>query len=231
MSITKELYQLQEVDLELESNEQALRQKVSQLGESQEVRRVQSELSSQRQHLEELKRQQHSAEWEIDDLTNKITTLEQKLYDGSIRNPKELTNLHHEVAGLKVRRDQLEDKALEIMDQVELAEAGVATISSELKRLETEWHRQQQRLSIDIEQLKTTLSDLEHKRRLMLTKLDPQIVDFYEGLRRQKGAAVAKVDQGMCRGCRISLPIIELQRARSGSLVQCGSCGRILFLA
>lgn len=231
MSISKELYQLQEVDLEIESNEQALKQKVSQLGESQEVRRVQSELSSQRQHLEELKRQQHSAEWEIDDLTNKITTLEQKLYDGSIRNPKELTNLHHEVAGLKVRRDQLEDKALEIMDQVELAEAGVATISSELKRLETEWHRQQQRLSIDIEHLKTTLSDLEHKRRLMLTKLDPQIVDFYEGLRRQKGAAVAKVDQGMCRGCRISLPIIELQRARSGSLVQCGSCGRILFLA
>ncbi len=231
MSITKELFQLQEVDLELESNEQTLRQKVSQLGESQEVRRVQSELSSQRQHLEELKRQQHSAEWEIDDLTNKITTLEQKLYDGSIRNPKELTNLHHEVAGLKVRRDQLEDKALEIMDQVELAEAGVATISSELKRLETEWHRQQQRLSIDIEQLRTTLSDLEHKRRLMLTKLDPQIVDLYEGLRRQKGTAVAKVDQGMCRGCRISLPIIELQRARSGSLVQCGSCGRILFLA
>ena len=231
MNVTKQLYQLQEVDRELETNEQALKQKTSQLGESREVIRVQTELSSQRQHLEELKRQQHSAEWEIDDLTNKITALEQKLYDGSIRNSKELTNLQHEVDGLKARRDQLEDEALGIMDQVELAEAGVANMSSELKGLEVEWHHQQQHLSTDIEQLKTTLADLEHKRRLMLTKIDLRIVNFYEELKRQKGTAVAKVDQGMCRGCQILLPAIKLQQARSGSLAQCSSCGRILFLA
>jgi len=231
MSVAKQLYQLQEVDLELESNEQSLKQKASQLGESPEVVRVRIELSSQRQHLEELKRQQLSAEWEIDDLTSKITTLEQKLYGGSISNPKELTNLQHEIDGLKVRRDQLEDKALEIIDQVELAEVRVVTVSDELKRLEAEWRHQQQSLTIDIEQLKATLSDLEQKRRLILVNIDPHVVNLYQELRRQKGTAVAKVDQGMCRGCQISLPTSELQQARSGNLVRCSSCGRILFLA
>ena len=231
MSVTKQLYQLQEVDLELESNEQALEQKTSQLGESQEVVRVRTELSSQRQHLEELKRQQHSAEWEIDDLTNKIASLEQKLYDGRIKNPKELTNLQHEVGGLKTRRDQLEDKVLEIMDRVELAEASGATISNELKSLEAKWRRQQQHLTIDIEQLKIILTDLEQKHQLILAEVDSHMVNLYQELKRQRGTAVAKVDQGMCRGCRISLPTSELQRARSGSLVRCGSCGRILFLA
>ncbi len=231
MSVTKQLYQLQEVDLELESNEQALEQKTSQLGESQEVVRVRTELSSQRQHLEELKRQQHSAEWEIDDLTNKIASLEQKLYDGRIKNPKELTNLQHEVGGLKTRRDQLEDKVLEIMDRVELAEASVTTISNELKSLEAKWRRQQQHLTIDIEQLKIILTDLEQKHQLILAEVDSHMVNLYQELKRQRGTAVAKVDQGMCRGCRISLPTSELQRARSGSLVRCGSCGRILFLA
>ena len=231
MSIAKQLYQLQEIDLELESNEQARKQKVSQLGESLEVVSTRAELSSQRQHLEELKHQQLSAEWEIDDLTSKITTLEQKLYGGSIGNPKELASLQHEVEGLKARRNQLEDKALEIMEQVELAKARVNNISGELKRLEAEWQREQEHLTIDIEQLKTTLSDLEHKRRLMLAKIDPQIVNFYQELKRQKGTAVAKVDQGKCRGCQIALPTIEWQKARSGNLVQCSSCGRILFLA
>jgi len=231
MSVAKQLYQLQEVDLELESNEQALNQKTSQLGESPEVVKTRTELSSQRQHLEELKHQQLSAEWEIDDLTSKINTLEQKLYDGRIKNPKELTNLQHEVDGLKAKRNQSEDKALEIMDQVELTEGYVATISNKLKGLEAEWHRQQQRLTTDIEQLKTTLSDFEQKRRLIVAEIDPQIVSLYQELKRQKGAAVAKVDQGMCRGCRISLPTSELQRVRSGSLVRCSSCGRILFLA
>jgi len=231
MSVAKQLYQLQEVDLELESNERALKQKTSQLGESPEVVKARTELASQCQHLEELKHQQHSAEWEIDDLTSKINTLEQKLYDGRIKNPKELTSLQHEVDGLKAIRNQSEDKALEIMNQVEVTEGDIAIASNRLKALEAEWQNQQQHLNTDIEQLKTTLSALEQKRQLILAEIDPQTVNLYQELKRQRGTAVARVDQGMCRGCQISLPTSELQRAKSGSLMRCSSCGRILFLA
>jgi len=231
MSVAKQLYQLQEIDLELESKEQALKQIASQLGENQAVVRVQTKLASENQHLEELRRQQHSTEWEIDDLVGKLTTAEKELYSGRIKNPKELTNLQHEVEGLKTRRSQLEDKALEIMDKVELTEASVATISNQLKTVEAEWHLQQQQLSAETEQLKTKLADLKHKRQLLLAEIDPQIVEFYHELRRQKGRAVAKVEQGICSSCRISLPITDLQRTRSGNLVQCSSCGRILFQA
>jgi predicted nucleic acid-binding Zn-ribbon protein len=231
MKVVKQLYQLQEVDLELESNEQALNQIAGQLGESQAVNRAQSKLKLEHQHLEELKREQHSAEWEIDDLITKLATAEKKLYGGTIKNPKELTNLQHEIDGLKTKRDRLEDKALELMDKVELTEASVASLSSRLKRLESEWQRQQQQLSSRLEQLKTILSDLEHKRQLLLAQTDTQAVEFYHQLKKQKGTAVAKVEQGICHGCRISLPITELQQARCGNLVQCSSCGRILFLA
>jgi len=39
------------------------------------------------------------------------------------------------------------------------------------------------------------------------------------------------VEQGICRACRISLSANILQKARSGQPVQCGSCGRILFIS
>ena len=231
MIVAKQLYQLQEVELEIESSEQALAQIARQLGESQAVVRAQTKLKSEQQQLEELGRQQHSAEWEIEDLVNKLTTAEEKLYSGRIKDPKELTNLQHEVNGLRARRNHLEDKALEMMDQVELSTASVAALSNELKTLETEWHSQQQQLTTNMEQFKTALSDLEHKRQLLSAKLDPQAVELYQELKKQKGQAVAKVEQGICCGCRISLPTTELQRARSDSLVKCSSCGRILFLA
>ena len=231
MSVTKQLYQLQEVDLELESNEQALHQTASQLGESEAVVRTRNKLEQEHQHLEELNRQQHSLEWEIDDLSSKLTPTEEELYSGRIRNPKELTNLQHEIDILKAKRAQLEDKALEIMDQVEVATKSVATIDSELKELESEWHSQQQQLSTNMEQLKTTLSDLRYKRQLLLAEIDPQAIELYQELKKRKGHAVAKVERGICRGCRISLPTTELQRARGDSLVQCSSCGRILFQA
>ena len=230
MSVTKQLYQLQEVDLEIESSEQALAQIASQLGESQAVVKARTELKSKQQHLEELGRQQHSAEWEIEDLVNKLSTAEGKLYSGRIKDPKELTNLQHEVEGLRGRRSQLEDKALEIMDQVELSTVSVATLTNELKTLETEWHSQQQQLSTDMERLKAALSDLKNKRQLLSAEIDPETVEFYQALKKQKGQAVAKVEQGICRGCRILLPTTELQQARGDSLVQCSSCGRILFL-
>ena len=231
MSVVKQLHQLQEIDLELESNERAQNQIVNQLGESQEVAGVKAKLTAEQQHLEELGHQQHSAEWEIDDLVTKLTDNEKSLYSGRIKNPKELTNLQQEVEELKTRRAQLEDKALETMDQVELTTASVATLSSELKRLEAEWHSQQQRLSADLQQLKTTQSDLQHKRQLLSAGIDPQAIEVYQQLRQQKGTAIAKVEQGTCRGCQIALPTTELQQARSGTLVQCSSCGRILFLA
>ena len=231
MSVAKQLYQLQEVDLELESNERALQQVTSQLGESQEVVRARNKLASERQRLEELKRQQHSLEWEIDDIATKLTATEDKLYSGSIGSPKELANLQHEVDGLKTRRSQLEDKALDIMEQVELATASVATIDSQLKTVEAEWQSQQQQLFADMEQLKAVLSNLKHKRQTLSAEIDPKATELYHELKEKKGTAVAKVEQGICRGCRISLSATELQRARSGSLTQCSSCGRILFLA
>jgi len=231
MGVARQLYQLQDIDLEIESNERALSQIASQLGESEAVLKTQNQLQLEQQHLEELRRKQRSAEWEIDDVSTKLTAAEKKLFSGDIKNPKELTNLQHEVETLKARRDQREEKALEIMDQVELSETSVARISSELETLKADWQRQQQQLSNDLERFKAILSDLSHKRQLLTNEIDPRAIEFYQELRREKGTAVARVEQGICRGCRISLPIAELQRARSGTLMQCSSCGRILFLA
>jgi predicted nucleic acid-binding Zn-ribbon protein len=231
MSVAKQLYQLQEIDLEIEANEQALRQIASQLGESQALVKTQTKLASEKQRLEELKQQQQSWEWEIDDLVSKLTAVQERLYGGSIKNPKELSSLQHEVEGFKSKREQLEDKALEIMEQVELTEASVATKSNEFKELEAEWQSQQQQLSGNMEELKTTLADLQHKREALSTSIDPEKIELYNKLKKQKGTAIAKVEQGICRGCRISLSAAELQQARGGNSVQCSNCGRILFLA
>lgn len=231
MSVTKQLYQLQEVDLELESTERTLRQVTDKIGESEEVVRVRGRLASEQQHLEELRHQQHSLEWEVDDLGTKIAKIEQKLYGGSIGNPKELANFQQEAEGMKLRRGQLEDKTLDIMDRVERAAASVDTTISELKTLEDKWQGEQQQLSAEAEQLKSTLSELEQKRQRLSSEIDTEMVELYQQLKKQKGTAVARVEQGMCRGCRISLSASESQRARSGGLTQCSSCGRILFLA
>lgn len=231
MSIAKQLYQLQEVDLEIESHEQALAQIMGQLGESQAVVTVRNEFTLEQHRLDELRQQQRSAEWEVDDSTAKLAVLEDKLYSGRIRNPKELTNLQQEVDGLKARHRHLEDKALEIMEQVVLTEARVAALSSEFERLETQWQSEQQRLLAEAGQHKAIIADLQQRRQLLLTTIDSSAVSVYDEVKKQRGRAVAKVEGGACRGCGISLSTAQLQQAKGNRLVQCHNCGRILFFA
>jgi predicted nucleic acid-binding Zn-ribbon protein len=230
MSVARQLYQLQEVDLELESKEAAVKQLTSQLGESEALVNIRARLAEEQKRLEELSRQQRSLEWEIDDLASKLTTAERDLYSGRIHNPKELTGLQQEAEVLKARRNQLEDKTLEIMEQAETDRKNVTNLSTELKSIETAWQTQQQKLTAELEQLGSTLANLRQKQQLLATGIDSETLDLYHKLKKGKGTAVARVEQGICRGCRISLPVSELQQTRSGRLVQCGSCGRILYL-
>jgi len=231
MTVTKQLYQLQELDIEIEQEEQTLNQKVGQLGEREALNNVQSRLTSEKEQLEELKRQHRSAEAEVDDLLSKIAATEEQLYGGKITNPKELSSLQHEVTIMKDKIDQLENRALEKIDQVEAAENVVAATTAELKKMEEEWHQQQRQLSSDIEQLKASLVDLRQKRQRLSEHIEPVAVALYEKIRQQKKQAVAKVEQGICCACHISLSASVLQKARSGQPVQCGTCGRILFIS
>jgi predicted nucleic acid-binding Zn-ribbon protein len=230
MNLARQLYELQELDLEIESDERALEQVNSQLGESQAVLRARAQLESEQQRFEELKHQQHTAEWEIDDITNKIAEAEESLFSGRIKNPKELASLQHEDEAFKTRRNQLEEKALGIIDQVEQAEAGLAEMQGRLKDLTADWQRQQKQLTGEKARLEAAIAELGQKREQLSGQIEPEAVELYQFLKRGKGVAVARVEQGICRGCRISLPITDLQRARGSNLVQCSSCGRILFL-
>jgi predicted nucleic acid-binding Zn-ribbon protein len=231
MSVAKQLYQLQELDQEIEASERKLEQLLTQLEDDRTVANARAKLDSAQQHLDDLKRQQRTAEGEIDDFTSKLSPDEEKLYSGRVQSPKELANLQQEVESLKAKRSHLEDKALEIMEQVEAANQSVVSLSQEVKEVETNWQHHQQQLSTELEQVKTRLDKLKQTRQAQVEQIETNAVMVYQGIRAHKGKAVTEVKQGICNGCRISLPSTDLQQAKGGKLVQCSSCGRILFLA
>jgi hypothetical protein len=97
--------------------------------------------------------------------------------------------------------------------------------------LETQWKEQQKQLVVELMQLKAAQVVLESNRKQLSGLFDAETLEIYQELRKRKGVAVAKVEQGICHGCRITLPNTDLQRAKGGGVVRCSSCGRIIFLA
>lgn len=230
MGITRRLYQLQAIELDIESKEKALAHSLARLGESRALLEARDRLSAGEQYLGELKKKQQDAEWEIEDVVGKLSSAQESLYSGRITSPKELSSLQHEVEGFKKKRDSLEDKALEIMEQVEAATSKLAGLRRQLDEVEKNWRQEQQQLTGAIEELKISLSKLEKERQQALVGIDTETADCYSKIRQKKGQAVARVEQGICRGCGISLSTAELQRAKGDRLIMCNSCGRILFI-
>ena len=231
MNISRQLFNLQEVDQELASNEQTYARISSQMGESKDVLNTRAKLETETQQLEEITHSQHTLEWEIEDLSAKLSKFEGELYSGKTTNPKELSSLQQEIESLKNNRAKLEDRDLELMEAIEKSNTTISDLRSNLEKHELEWQVQQKKFSAELKELENNISELKEKRRILASEIDPQILSVYEGLKKQKGTSVAKVEQGICRGCRISLPVNELQQVRSGSMVRCSSCGRILYLA
>jgi predicted nucleic acid-binding Zn-ribbon protein len=231
MSIARDLFQLQEVDLALEANLQAQKRVSGQIGESELVLKAKAKLAEEQKNLETLTARQKSTEWEIDDLTAKIKDTEKKLYGGKIFNSKELSSLQQETDELKKRRAGFEDKSLALMDDLELTRKAINTSKEQLTQLETQWQAQQKQLTAELAQLKAAQTTLESNRQQAAVLIDADTIFTYQELRKRKGLAVAKVEQGICQGCRITLPNTDLQRAKGGGVVRCSSCGRIIFLA
>ena len=233
MSTASQLFELQEFDLDIEAKKGTVEQIEGQLGESETLVEMRASLAQQRERLAQLSGEQRTLEWQVEDLSQKIAHEEDKLYGGSVRNPKELSDLQQEVELLKGRCRQLEDRVIDIMSEVELTEVSIRDESRQLEEMEQTWQREQERLQSEKARLLVEVAALDKKRRALAAQIDPDSLDLYERLRQaRQGKAVAGVEQGMCQGCRITLPMSELQQARTGQrLVQCGSCGRILYVS
>lgn len=233
MTTVVDLYLLQEIDLGLEASRAALSDVEERLGESEEVQEAHRAVEEQRGRLREGQKKQREAEWTVEEIRAKLQPLEEKLYGGTIKNPKELVGFQQDVDSLKGRQRELEDRLLEAMSLVEEAERGLAEAESWLSEVEAQWQEEQENLFRQRDVLQGEIQELEGRRSRQETTVDAELMRQYDALRAaHQGRAVAKVERGICQGCRITLPMHVVQRARrSNHLVQCTSCERILYLS
>ncbi len=233
MSKGKQLYELQEVDLEIDAKRETLSEVMSRLGKSEVLDEVRLSLARDEEKLVELQRTQREVERGVEDLQAKAAMATDKLYSGTVKNPKELTSLQEQLSNFKRKIGEGDDKTLDIMSEVEAAQKEVSLKRSEVTKIEEEWQSEQASLSQEQTELSVALASLEPRRKELASRVDTLCLELYEALRQKwQGRAVAKLERGMCQGCRIALPMSELQRARMGQeLVQCGSCERVLYVS
>jgi predicted nucleic acid-binding Zn-ribbon protein len=226
------LYELQQVDIEIESTSRRLKEIAVSLGESTELRRARKMVTEAEAFLAQCRATMQDLDLEVNGLSQKIEKNEQRLYSGRVTNPKELANLQEEVASLKRWREKKEEDLLEAMMATEEAEAALADAQAILTQVSESWRTNQGELADEQSRLQARLKKLGEQREALVAAVGPEDVASYERLRQRKGGrAVAAVEDGLCHGCRMNPPVSQVQHARSGNeLVFCNNCGRILHV-
>jgi hypothetical protein len=230
MNSPAQLYKLQHIDQELHQRQQALDEIETQLSDDKALAEARAALASQKARLTEVGKRQKEAEWELEDLQQKVDQVNAKLYGGKVKNPKELVNLDLESKELGKVVRQKEDALLELMSEAEDIQAKAEESDKELKSLSREWRRRQQALTRRKSEVEAELAVFQQSRQELAAEISPEALALYDEVRTMKERAVAKVARGRCQGCHINLPTTQWQKAKAGNLVQCDSCHRILYV-
>ncbi|MCX8126734.1 MAG: hypothetical protein N3E40_06340, partial [Dehalococcoidia bacterium] len=208
----RRLWELQQIDLELESERAELERIRRQLGESDLLLATRARLAEDREHLAALERRQKETEAEIEELKAKLSRIKEKLYGGKTKNPKELMGFEQEEKQVAALIKAREDLLLDLMSQAEEYQARLLDDSRDLERVEADWCREQEALRQQEQEVLSRIGDLEERRSAAVAGLSPDILEFYRSARPAGGVVVVRVDRGRCQGCHISLSMAELQR-------------------
>jgi predicted nucleic acid-binding Zn-ribbon protein len=229
MSRGEALYRLQQLDSERDTKKDRLTEIESALKDDSALREARQAAEKAGKRALKWQTKQRDLELEIESLAEKTSRSEKRLYSGKVTNPKELSDLQAEVASLKGRRQRLEDTLLEAMLEREDAEKTQDKAQAHLEEVEGIWSARQADLKAERKALHQRIKEIEEKRRAILPRVDADVLATYERLRQTKGGlAVARIEQDVCTGCRVTISPSAEWKLRQGELVYCDTCGRIV---
>lgn len=203
--------------------------RVKKLAEELDV--VARKFQERNDRLNLLKKDSRKIDQEIQELEEKIEKSNIKL--SLIKSNKEYKAVLKEIEDLKHVKFQTEDKAIQVMEEIEELEK----ICSENKEKEAElrkaFERDKEEIERELEALKEKLKILDAKRDTFTHAIDQDLLRKYLYLRDHKaGQAISPVLGGVCQICHMNIPPQTFNELiRGDSLMTCTNCNRIIYWA
>lgn len=166
------------------------------------------------------------------DLTTHRSRLEGQLR--MVAAQREAEALMHEIATIGTRRDDLDDRELEHLEEQSTAEAELETLTANEASLRAAADAAAAAFAATTGEIEAELAQLAGERGVVTARLEPAMIDRYTRMRAQHhGVAVARLVGSRCDGCHLDLSAAELEAARrtpAGELAECPQCGRFLVV-
>ncbi|MFC1866639.1 zinc ribbon domain-containing protein [Thermodesulfobacteriota bacterium] len=194
-----------------------------------ELKEIEMRFQEEYDTLESLKKDRRAIEQEVQDLENKAEKSQIKL--NSIKSNKEYTAVLKEIEDLDRQKSVIEDKLLQLMEQIEELEKKCLENREEQARLKKKFDLDKAEIEKEIEKLNKT-SDLLEKQRLKFCKeADQDLLRQYDFIKGRKGGqGIGPVVGGVCQACHLGIPPQQFNDLlKCNSLLTCPNCNRLIY--
>ena len=231
MNIGFQLYQLQEMDTDLDNSQRRINEIDNLIKNDTKTINAQDNLYKAKTKLTTDNNEFNAISNDIQIKKSKISKSESSLYNGSVTNPKELQDLQMEISSIKKSIEKLEEALLEVMIHVDQSEKHLEIQKEILKNAKSNFATLVSLLNGEKNTLLEKIKGLNSKKITMIAQISEDNLNQYETLRNLKnGLAVTKLQENTCGACGSGLTASQRQEARSATnLFICPSCLRIIY--
>jgi predicted nucleic acid-binding Zn-ribbon protein len=182
--------------------------------------------------VDDLASAQAKADADVEQVKARRTRDRDRMDAGQITNPKDLERMQHELTSLDRRISTLEDEELEVMEQLEQAQASLSELSGQVAEGDERLSALVTARDLKAAEIDAELDRLTGERATAVEGMPDDLLALYEKLRANKGGVgAAELRQRRCNGCQLTIDNAELAVIRalpSNEVVRCEECQRIL---
>ena len=229
----EKLWQFMQVDMDADKFEAKIRQSEKRqkllkqrnflMDQQNNMKKLESDVAAMTDRLEAVRD-------DAERLQKVLTGLMEELESNPPTSEEEANARMEPVQKLMDNLTRYEQELSKMRKDAEVKDRQQREIRVRAAKTKQEFDQLKKEYDVEFKQDTATLKDMRARTEQESGKIDPELLEKYRTIKQHCTPPMAKLIDGQCSGCFMSLPSATLLAIKEqGKLVTCDNCGRILY--
>lgn len=226
------LYELQQQEINL----QKLLQRLQKLKTDDYLKRLKQEyLNLKQQYLDLIEKKDkeeklcESKKRSIMKLVDNKETYENLKYSPEINSTKKLKVIEKQIEDAENNIKQEKKAVQDINETINEINNEISNVKKKIVFIKNKYENSRENNCSELEFYEKEKSKIEELIKDIKDQIDENSINEYIKMKKRYDDPISMIESRKCSGCSVDVPSMNYESAKTGSIIKCESCGRILF--